>query len=202
MQMTRFGSSIIPGLLTKSWYLTRCSVNFSATHAQKVKKDISLKLFFVFAENKMLHETTKSQPNRIHLMFNIRLFEAGVWTSKISLWVELHSTMQQKQKLSNQQKCLACLSRSLPLLIWLMSPLPHRDMVTSSESVVESDRYSVPLSALVLPSDWGDSWPKGGDGSGGWVERRSDDSASLKRQREEFKKRNTYSFLYSFPNLK
>lgn len=46
----------------------------------------------------MLHETTKSQPNRIHLMFNIRLFEAGVWTSKISLWVELHSTMQKKKE--------------------------------------------------------------------------------------------------------
>lgn len=173
------------------------------TRTKSLKRHQLKASFFIFAENKMLHETTKSQTNRIYLMINIQLFEAGVWTNKISLWVELHSTMQQKQKLSNQQKCLARLSRSLPLLIWLMSPLPHRDMVTSSESVVESDRYSVPLSALVLPSDWGDSWPEGGDGSGGWVERRSEDSASLKRHREEFKKqRHTYSFLYSFPNSK
>lgn len=29
MQMTRLGSSMIPGFLAKSWYVTRCSVNFS-----------------------------------------------------------------------------------------------------------------------------------------------------------------------------
>lgn len=29
MQMTRLGSSMIPGLLAKSWYVTMCSINFS-----------------------------------------------------------------------------------------------------------------------------------------------------------------------------
>lgn len=37
MQMTRLGSSVIPGLLIKSWYVTRCSVNFSDGNNFKIK---------------------------------------------------------------------------------------------------------------------------------------------------------------------
>lgn len=30
--MTRLGSSMIPGLLAKSWYVTMCSINFSGSN--------------------------------------------------------------------------------------------------------------------------------------------------------------------------
>lgn len=34
MQITRLGSSMIPGLLAKSWYVTMCSINFSGLTAK------------------------------------------------------------------------------------------------------------------------------------------------------------------------
>lgn len=46
-----------------------------------------------------------------------------------------------------------------PWLMRLASP-PQRDMLMSMGSVVESDRYSVPLSMAPLPTDWGDWVPE------------------------------------------
>ena len=48
-----------------------------------------------------------------------------------------------------------------PWLMRLVSPTqPQRDILTSMGSVVESDRYSVPLSMAPLPTDWGDWVPE------------------------------------------
>lgn len=37
MQMTRLGSSMIPGLLAKSWYLTMCSRNLSGSVMSNIR---------------------------------------------------------------------------------------------------------------------------------------------------------------------
>ena len=113
MQITRLGSSMIPGFFKKSLKVTICSLNFSV----------------------QMGDTRKQ--NTTQMVLNLT---AILYASHTSL---------------HHHVCYT------PWLMLLVSPTqPQRDMLTSMGSVVESDRYSAPLSMAPLPTDWGDWVPE------------------------------------------